>query len=76
MRSLHYVLMGFALIVAFAALIASVAGLREQQEFNDECEQTCAPERGATPIMGGRSVCLCDMGHGAWRSVTPQARAD
>jgi hypothetical protein len=76
MRSLHYVLMLIALLIATISLIGSVLTLREAQSFNDVCEAACAPARGATPIMGGRNVCLCDQGNGAWRRVTPQGLAD
>lgn len=38
-------------------------------DFCKRCEAACAPDTSMTPMINGRSCCLCDEGNGVMRRV-------
>lgn len=55
----------------FAALVSVIAWGSLTWDFEQRCENTCAPRASITPIYEGRHTCFCSEGNGKWRREFP-----
>lgn len=67
MNPVDYLFKIVAAIFIVGLIILGYHTLKGSQEFQEACDDKCAPSRAITPVVGGTDICLCDEGHGVWR---------